>query len=168
MDPDNPPDQPTPMKPGPESCRLLEAFHAATRDDEYLAEVAENAKMLTFRFDSRHRYLKPPLSPVLQSLIQRTEDLEQAWEDFKVEHARTLDDAAWRFVTHAFGLHRGDRILCVCDQRPMRIQIGRLLLRLPAPVELAAEGPVLRKDGTPGKRHHMILLMETPWRKLPP
>ena len=166
MDLDPLPDQPTPMKQDPESSRLLEGLHAARRDQDYLFEPAANAKILACRFDSRHRNLQPPLSPELQALIQRTEDLERDWDAFDAEAARKIDEAAWRFAAHVFDLHPGDRILCNGNQGPIRLLLTELFVVDHPAAGLLAQGFRLRRDGTPGKRIGAAHLMQTPWRKL--
>ena len=160
------PDRPTAMKDDAETASLWDAVRAGKRDEEYLLGVGCNTRLLAGRFDSGYRVLAPPLSPELQSLVLRTTVLEQDWEKYQDYDLWRLQDAAWRFAGHAFDLHPGDRVICDLG-KTQRLMLTEVLVVGDDVGDLAVGGPILKKDGSPGKRRFSIALLRTPWRKLP-
>ena len=160
------PDRPAAMKAGPETDALWEVVCTARRDEDYLLQVACNVRLLAGRFDVRYRDLAPPLSIELQSLILRTVILEQDWEKYQHYDRWRFQDAAWRFAAHAFDLHPGDRVIRNAGET-LRLMLTGVMYISEAVGDLSMSGSILKKDGTPGKRHTSIALLRTPWRKLP-
>ena len=155
---------PAPMKLDAETAQLWEPLHAAKRDEIHLFRIAWEVHLRSGHFDDRHRDPEYPMNAGLRSLLERTEDLNRDWKAYDNDEDLRIQEAAWRFVGHAFDLHPGDSIL-VAGGSIKRLRIEHFEIVNFTVGDLAVFGPILNKSGSPGKPGPLVSLLRTPWRK---
>jgi hypothetical protein len=156
---DNNSSQPTHLKLDAETHRLWEIFLKARRDNKNLFLMGSYLECLCGRFDHYESELVLPVSAELRILIQRAKDLTDDWYEHDAIIDQSLQDVAWQFATHAYGLHRGDlvrreeRIISTDHFFAVDETVGNLGLR----------GRILTKSGKPGKRELEFSLLHKAW-----
>jgi hypothetical protein len=147
-----------------ETQRLWEIYLQAQRDCENLSLTSSYLNCLSGRFDDYMDKFVLPVSAELRCLIQRANDLTDEWYEHDAIVDQSLQEVAWRFVAHAFGLHRGDlvrrqkRILSPDDLFAVDETVGNLCLR----------GRILTKSGSPGRRELQFSLLHEEWSRVAP
>ena len=160
------PDLPAPMRLDAETNRLWEPLWAAKRDEIHLFQVAWEVRLRSGRFDAHHLDPGYPINAGLRGLLQRTADLNRDWNAYDKDQDLRIQEAAWRFVGHAFDLHHGDAIACA-EGMTRRLRIEHFEIVDFTVGDLVVFGPILNKNGSPGQPGPLISLLRTPWCKLP-
>jgi hypothetical protein len=108
-----------------------------------------------------------PVSEALSSLLKRTKEVSDAFDQFEEETDRAYQLAAWQYATDTFNLRQGDQIQIVRDGKPLMIFCDRLRSDEGELSDFWVSGPIARKDGSPGKNDYSIPLTQVDWKIVP-
>jgi hypothetical protein len=155
--------QRTPLKLDEETHRLWDVLLRARRDDKNIFMASSYVDCLARYFDGSEPDFVLPVSPELKALMQRAKDLADDWVAHEAESDKSLQDVAWKFASHAYGLHRddyvryGNRFLFLNHLFVIDETVGNLGLR----------GRIMTKAGIPGKRELEFSLLHKAWSGIP-
>ncbi len=161
---DNNSSHPTHLKLDAETRRLWDVFLKARRDNKNIFLMGSYLDCLCGRFDGYEDELVLPVSEDLRVLIRRAKELTDDWYEQQVLTDQSLQEVAWQFATHAYGLHHGDlvrheeRIISTEHFFAVDETVGNLGLR----------GRILTKSGKPGRRELEFSLLHKTWSRIAP
>lgn len=107
------------------------------------------------------------VSDRLSSFVRRIIEFASEVDAFEAEMQQRFEYAAWDYLTLAYDLHRGDRVQRVEDGKAEMLTIEHLYMNEPDLKDLTAEGHVVLKRGSIGKRRTRLRFAHDDWTRVP-
>jgi hypothetical protein len=98
--------------------------------------------------------------------VKRIKEFALEIDAFQHEMEQRFEDAAWDYLALEYNLHRGDRVQRTADGKTEVLTLEHLYMNQPDLKDLAAEGHVLLKRGSIGKRRSLVRFADHDWKRV--